>query len=301
MWQRRVYTRFFRSLLAVGVLAIGLSATDADDLAHKTYVVGDSRDQIIATLRASYTTPICFGDYLEAHAPRFEGVRYGAGGAGCGEYQTLINVKQMDCVTFVENMLALATTSRELHAQWRTADTAHFSDDYLLARFVHHLNAIRYYQGTNCGWESRIHYFTDALRQLADNQLALDVGQFLGEAYTKRISYLSDHKRAFPGIDDWEALGSLESELSSAQRFFVPLSEIYRYEQFAQTGDIVALATDVQGLDVSHVGFMHVENGELYMTHASSKNRKVELKVNFCDYMGRRTTITGLVVYRPVL
>lgn len=295
--------KFATLTVLVSISAFGwvflISADEEDELVKRTHVVGDSKEIILQVLRESYRNPVCFGDFVETYAPRFEGVRYGAGGKGCSEMNTLINVKQMDCVTFAENLLAMAKTAEELRPAYLAGDTAYFSDNYLFRAFVQNLNRVRYYKGANCGWSTRVHYFTDALRQLDQMAWLEDVGVFLGERYEKKINYISNHKRSFPGIQDWNHIAQLEQQLSEATRYFIPLSEIYRYEQFAQTGDIVALTTDVAGLDVSHVGIIHVEDGNLYMTHASSKAGEVVIKADFCDYMGRRTTITGLVVYRP--
>jgi Protein of unknown function (DUF1460) len=281
------------SLYAVNLLG------NADPV-KETYIVGNSKSTVTGLLRASQEDSLSFPEYLKRYGGRFVGVKYGAGGRGCKEGLTLINVEEMDCVTFVENMIALCRASNELHAEQVKWDGVILSDDYIFRTFVNNLNKVRYYGGINCDWEDRIHYFTSGLSELQKMGWARDVGPYLGEPTTKSINYISSHRKAFPGIEDWARVEHVEKQLSASQQWYYPFNEVERYEAVAQTGDIIAFCTDVQGLDVSHCGFVEVDaTGRLSLTHASAVQREIVRGMDFCDYMGRRTTVTGIIVFRP--
>ncbi|MCS7084832.1 MAG: DUF1460 domain-containing protein [Bacteroidia bacterium] len=266
---------------------------------HPTFVVGRSDKTVVRALREWTQRPWPgFEHFAQTELERFAGVGYGAGGAGCGPGKTLVNVEQMDCVTFIENVLALAWTAKDFAL--RPAD-----DPTLFNAFVERLNRVRYYEGVNCRWDDRIYYFTDALRQLEDTGLLSDLARINGEPFVKRMEYLSKNPKKFSGIEDWDKVKRVEREMSARRRYYYPLAELDRYARLARTGDVVALATDVEGLDVSHCGFVHVDESrqgaeKLYFTHASSVKKKVVYRQNLCDYLSTRTSITGIFVYRPV-
>ncbi len=64
-------------------------------------------------------------------------------------------------------------------------------------------------------------------------------------------------------------------------------------------GDILALVTSVNGLDVSHVGFAFWENGKLHLLHASS-NRECVIadEKTIYDYQKDRKSHLGVRVFR---
>ncbi len=266
---------------------------------HPTFVVGKSDKFAVQMLKEGVRRPWTgFSGFVETKLEKFAGVSYGAGGAGCGAGKTLVNFEQMDCVTFIENVLALTLTEKDYAL--KPAD-----ERTLFNAFVQNLNRVRYYEGVNCRWDDRIYYFTDALRQLEDAGLLTDLARINGEPFTKKIEYLSKNPQKFTGIEDWNKVKRLEREMSSRRRYYYPLSELERYADLARTGDVVALATDVPGLDVSHCGFIHVDENrsgvdKLFFTHASSVKKKVVYRQNFCDYLSTRTSITGVFVYRPL-
>jgi hypothetical protein len=298
-------------LVVVGTDGMGWDSADAERTAivhaeptpvveaHPTFVVGKSEKFVVEFLkRLSDRQWMGFSDFVENELEKFAGIPYGAGGEGCGAGKTLINFEKMDCVTFIENLLALAMTKRQY-------DTRSHDHRTLFYAFVHNLNQVRYYGGVNCRWDDRIYYFTDALHQLTEAGLLTDIAKLNGEPFNKKIEYLSKNPQKFSGIEDWNKIKKLEKAMSSRKRYYYPLSELERYAAVAQTGDIAALATDVAGLDVSHCGFIHVDenrNGaeKLLFTHASSVKKKVVYRQNFCDYLSTRTSITGIFVYRPV-
>jgi hypothetical protein len=258
------------------------------------HVVADSRQRVVQLLRNTELGR-CYDGYIDEYLQTFEGTRYGAGGSGIDEHETLINTREMDCVTLTENILAMSMAHREASEQGIC-----YKPDHFFQRFVHYLNEIRYYDGQNCGWESRIYYFSDAMHKLVQAGYLTNVGSYNGEPFQKTINYISQHKYKYPGIDDWAAIQRHERKLSNTEMYYYPLDKLEQYEKLAQNGDIVTLTTTKEGLAVSHVGFITLSpEGELLFTHASSVYDKVKYEMNFRDYLDTRTTITGIMAYRP--
>ena len=66
-------------------------------------------------------------------------------------------------------------------------------------------------------------------------------------------------------------------------------------------GDVVALVSNIDNLDVTHMGIVVKETPEAepYLLHASSKDKKVELsKQQLSDFMRRNRQWIGVRVFR---
>jgi hypothetical protein len=138
------------------------------------------------------------------------------------------------------------------------------------------------------------------MRKLVEKGVLTNLNQYGGEILDKKVNYISSHRYKYPGIDDWDAISQHEKELTQAEQRYFPLKDLDKYQELAQNGDIITLTTTKSGLLVSHVGFITFgEQGELLFTHASSRHDKVVYEVNLRDYLDTRTTITGIMAYRP--
>ena len=64
-------------------------------------------------------------------------------------------------------------------------------------------------------------------------------------------------------------------------------------------GDIIALVTNIKGLDVTHMGIAVWVKGKLHMLHASSKEKNVILDPTpLHDYLAPRKSCPGVRVVR---
>lgn len=256
-------------------------------------IVGRSYHDVQHVLKAARNQPFCYETFIDQFIDYFVGRTYGSGSTGLKSGQTLVNLEEMDCVTLVENMLALALTARDMQ-EVSLGDSASFG------RYIYYLNQLRYQDGDVGNKDRRYHYFTDGLQHMQSAGWAVDVANFNGQALQKDINFMSTHRRSYRGIKDWSLIEEREALISQGATYYYPLSKLAHYEQVAQTGDIVALVTAVEGLDVSHVGIIHVTDGVLKMSHASTTFEGVVLRQDLRVYLDHRTTITGLVVFRPV-
>jgi hypothetical protein len=260
---------------------------------QKCHVVGHSQDKILKVLRKDYGSD-AYTDYIIPMLRDFSQVPYGGGAAGCGVAQTLINVERMDCMTLVENVWALALTRHIASSMEVQPD-----DDTLFALYVQNLNAIRYYEGKNERNEDRIQYLSSAFIQLEKAGVLENPLQGKGEALQKRIHYVSTNKAKFGGFKDWAFLAAKEAEMSQYTYYHYRTSEINKYLADARNGDFVGLLTTVNGLDVSHCGILSHDGKSIKMTHASSVKKQVVIEQDLQAYLSARTTIHGIIVYRP--
>jgi hypothetical protein len=68
-----------------------------------------------------------------------------------------------------------------------------------------------------------------------------------------------------------------------------------------KNGDILAITTDVKGLDVVHVGFAFWKGEKLHLLHASSVAKKViEDSLSLYEYSKNKKAHTGVRVVRVV-
>jgi hypothetical protein len=261
---------------------------------QKCFVVSDSKDKVLKVLKAEYPSKQ-YDLYAEYMLKEFEGVPYGGGSQGCPQAHTLVNLRQMDCMTFVENFWALAFT-RHLIAGMKEKPV----DEEIFAIYVQNLNAIRYYEGKNQRNEDRIQYLTSGFIQLEKAGVLSMVGKEEGSPMSKKINYVSGNRAKFGGFTDWAFIQNKENEMSQYSYITFDKNQIQDYAQIAQNGDLVGLVTTVPGLDVSHCGVITLREGKVFMTHASSVRKQLVLAQDITEYLAKRTTISGIVVFRPV-
>jgi len=93
----------------------------------------------------------------------------------------------------------------------------------------------------------------------------------------------------------------LEKEINKRKHWYIPKSKIREAQKHIQTGDIIALATDKEGLDYGHTGLAYRdERGKIRLLHASQKKKKVLLDTELYEYTQSIETHIGITVARPL-
>jgi len=214
-----------------------------------------------------------------------------------------VNLRELDCTTLVENVLALVQTTRQ--------KSIRFAD------FCHNLERIRYRNGKLNGYASRNHYFSEWILSNEQQGLVAEVlgkkGDSRGENYPfveKRVlncTYMSKHPDNYPMLKgDAEALGLIkenERRVNGRTVHYIPRRLVGRSRKelaSVQDGDILAIVTKKEGLDISHVGFAVWErDGKLHLLNASQIHKKVVLEtMTLEDYMKKHPTQLGVRVVR---
>lgn len=277
-------------LLAVGVGFVGSNTPVSapaivERLPISAKVVGSSLTQAANWVKAH--AEVAYPDWARKVARAWVGRPYRSGGAGLGPEKLLVNLEQMDCMTAIENLMALHVAS-----WWQQA--GYFSE---AEAFLQALLRVRYHSLPPCRWEDRYHYLTHAF-------LAWEAAGFgswlpLGQPDKRTIRYISSHKKQYGGFSDWRAIGAVEATLTKRLRFYIPETELADWLPLLQDGDIVAFIPEDSTLDVSHVGVFFWEGGRPTFAHASSIKKQWVWGEDLCAYLDRRSKVIGITVFRP--
>jgi len=234
-----------------------------------------------------------FGEYLGEIGKTFLDIPYVAKTLEIGETESLVvNLHGLDCTTFVENVLAFGLIFK--------ADSTDFYS------FTKHLEKIRYRDGKLDGYGSRLHYFSD---WIANNQkkglvknITADVG---GKPLKKAINFMGTHRNLYPFLKNdknFRKILQTEAELAKRELYVLAQDQIKTNEHLLKTGDILAFATSINGLDVTHTGFAIKHNGRIHLLHASTGSNMVEIsKLPLTDYIKKIKKNTGIMVARANL
>jgi len=233
------------------------------------------------------------GDTVQALAEQLLGAEYKGGLLDRFDDERLvISLYDFDCVLFVETALALG--------QGATAR------DVSYGNFVRRVEALRYRGGQLTDYCSRLHYFTD---WIADNAargnirpLTLELG---GVAQEKPLTFMSGHRHLYKHLANsdrnFECIQAMEARIAEGLTVdYIPTDRISGLYDRLQPGDIVAVATDISGLDVTHSGLVYRhEDGRIGFIHASPAGKTVIAR-DLQTYVERIDRAIGIMVARPL-
>lgn len=285
---------FFLTLLLL--LSLG-TTTRAQGLDEVRYTPEDSL-HVERLLADAATLPE--GENRVLHFARhFLGVPYVAATLEVGEVsereRLVVNLRELDCTTFVETVLALCLADRSEQRDFRA--------------FAEALRTLRYRQGHLDGYTSRLHYFSDWIDDNASlglvEEVTADTFPFTA-VQTLRTDYMSRHPEKYKHLSGQPArtdtIRRQEARLTGRRVRYIPKSLFaLSAEQLPlRDGDIIALTTNIDGLDVSHLGFaVWMPDGKLHLLNASLRQGKVILDPQpLHDYSARLRTQTGMRVVR---
>ncbi len=206
-----------------------------------------------------------------------------------GKEKLIVNFAQFDCFTFVETVLALnrcVVNGKITNSEFRWA-----------------LQLIRYRQGIIDGYSSRLHYFTDWLRDNEQKKIISDISRQLGAVnQRKKINYMTAHRKAYSALHDENEFNKMQlAEKNISRRIMqvIPQDEVNRQMDKIKTGDIIAFPATKEGLDVAHVGFALWRGKKLHLLHASSNEGAVVVSGKTLGaYLKSNKNFTGIIVAR---
>lgn len=220
----------------------------------------------------------------------FLGAPYRAGTLTiAGPEKLVLNLNSFDCTTFVETILALARVAQA--GKWSSA------------QLRKNLKFIRYRDGKMNGYASRLHYFTDWLSDNQKKKVVKDVSRLLsGTPVRKKINFMTTHRKLYSGLSSelqFNKMIAVEKKLSRKNFYLLDKDEITKRRSAICEGDIIAFATNQDGLDVAHVGFATRQSGHWHLLHASSKEGAVVIsKETLVAYLKAQPAWTGILVAR---
>ena len=205
-----------------------------------------------------------------------------------------INIDELDCTTYVETVYALARTTLSQRTTWRD--------------FASNLESVRYRNGEMTDYASRLHYISDwIMNNSARGNVKEITTEFGGCKYIiKTIDFMSKHREYYPAMADstiYEKIRNYEIGYRSHRFPYIKKELLYTkniINEF-ESGDIIAMVTKTEGLDISHLGLVLKENNKLYFINASMGGKKVQIeKSQFADYMKNNRNCIGVRVFRII-
>jgi hypothetical protein len=216
-----------------------------------------------------------------------------AGGSPSLTEPLTLSLTRFDCLTLVEACLAVA----------RVAD-----DEGLPSweRFGREIERMRYRGGKRRGYPSRLHYFSEWITDGEKRGLLRDRGAELGGVEDARpLRFMTEHRDSYPALADdgvFREIGAMERRLDGRPRRVVPTDRIPQVVDRIETGDVLAFATEIPGLDVTHAAFAYRDADRfLRVLHAPLSGGVVEVtRATLPEYVAAIRRSTGILVSRPL-
>ena len=216
-----------------------------------------------------------------------------AGGSPSGTEPLTLSLTRFDCVTLVEACLAVARVAHHGGAPaWR--------------RFGREVERMRYRGGERRGYSSRLHYFSEWISDGEKRGLLRDLGRELGGVADARpLRFMTEHRASYPALSEdgvFREIGTIEHRLDGRPRRVIPTGRIPQLAHRIETGDVLAFATAIPGLDVSHAAFAYRDaEGILRVLHAPLSGGVVEVtRATLPEYVAAIRRSTGILVARPL-
>ncbi|HTY36824.1 MAG TPA: N-acetylmuramoyl-L-alanine amidase-like domain-containing protein [Bacteroidota bacterium] len=253
-------------------------------------VICSKKFELAASLRLQ-SKPI--GDVIVEMGRSFLGTEYVANTLEQpGEEHLVINLHGLDCVSFYENSLVFARCIKKGKTTF---------EDY-----KKELQWIRYRGGIINGYTSRLHYSSD---YFFDNEkkhvlkvVTKDIG---GVRFEKSINFMSTHPDSYRQLkDNPELVATIrkqEAAINSRELYHIPTHTVAKVAPKIHNGDILAITTDIPGMDVSHTGLAIWVDDRLHFLHAPITGSKVQItEKTLAEYLASSPKRLGIMVARPL-
>jgi hypothetical protein len=204
----------------------------------------------------------------------------GEGDVGGPDPDPRVDLTRADCVTYLEESLALALSARRSEED-----------------FLRILDAIRYRNG-EVGFVTRNH-FTMRDWVPANKWLLDDVTASVGEGHTETVRKTID--RASFLLNQGATPREEVDDPNTIEFAMIPTGKVGACAERLRTGDLVLWVAKKDGLDIAHTALLvrDPKDGTLLQRHASSRAGKVTDEP-FAAYGERATFALGIVVLRVV-
>lgn len=208
----------------------------------------------------------------------------------------VLNFSAFDCTTFVENSLSLYFLQYENLEEFATEENH-------LKTYAQLLEDIRYRNRERAGYTSRLHYFTEWIQNNEKKGYVFDITEDLGgSTIEKTLDFMSNHRSSYSALEDdriFEEWVEIEKALNPMNYAVLGLDAIKNAA--IEEGDIIAFATNIDGLDVTHTGIAIEKNKKIHLLHASSSGSVVISKKPLYKFAQGINRCTGIIIVRPAL
>lgn len=232
-------------------------------------------------------------DRIMFFAKSMIGIPYCGGTLDVNENESLVvRTDSVDCTTYVETILAMYLASK--------AEDDEYSD------FKEALTRIRYRDGVIKGYSSRLHYFSDWVTDNEKKGILYEVTSRSNHSQRHfSINYMTKHSGLYRRLkEDSLSVNEMlcvEEKWKNYDMSYIPKELLKEHHNNIDicNGDILALTTNIDGLDVLHLGFAVWVDGNIHLLHASSLYGRVVLDpMSLYEYLKDRKKHTGIRVIR---
>lgn len=208
-----------------------------------------------------------------------------------GKEELIIHLSGLDCTTFLENTLTLSRCIKKGKTTF---------EDY-----QKELTYIRYRDGNLKEYPSRLHYFSDWIFNNTEKGIVKDVTKNIGGEKIKfNVFFMSKNPDKYKHLTETPSfiptIAKQERAINKRQYYYIPNAKVEQYEDKIQTGDLIAITTNIKGLDIGHVGIAVKESdGRIHFLHAPLVGAKVQISEKpLPDYLAGVKKHTGIIVLR---
>ena len=207
----------------------------------------------------------------------------------------VVNTRQLDCTTLVENVTALTLCAQRGQYTWR---------DYLRT-----LTAMRYRNGKITDYTSRIHYFTEWITANIKEGIVTEIqspNPPFSAVQQVSVSFMSNHPKSYKALRNHPEyvadIKKMEQQVSGQRFRYIPKTAVRNHSQLRKAvkdGDIIAITCRKKGLDIAHLGFAVWKEGKLHLLNASQlRGQVVEEPKILYEYLQEHPTHTGIRIIR---
>ena len=280
---KNIFATIILTLLPMAAMPQKAIYTSADSIRIENILLHSANNEETSSI----------GERIISIANEFVGEKYVGGTLEHGAEEPLfISCTKLDCTTFVELVLAIAKTAND--------------GSHLFTDVCSNLETIRYRNGKNNGYPSRLHYISWWITDSAKVGIIEEVtSQISNRKQPLDLNFMSTHPGSYPMLADnpeiVTEIEKLETPYRGIEVNYIPKDDIDNAgHENIKPGDIIAITTSIPGLDVTHIGFAYYNNGTLCLLHASSgKGKVIKDTTPLRDYLEKNKRHTGIRVFKP--
>lgn len=207
----------------------------------------------------------------------------------------IINLRQLDCTTFVEQVAALYLCVKERKTTF--------------ADYCKMLQKLRYEGGVEPHYTKRLHYYSSWIEDKKSMDICKEI-QSPNPPFTKvqrlSLNWMTTHVndyRMLKNNPSWiPQIRKMEQKMEGRQYRYIPKEQIKNTRLLRNTikdGDIIAIITNKKGLDTQHLGFALWHKDGLHLLNASSIHKKViDEPMTLRTYLYKHPSMPGVRIIR---
>jgi len=204
-----------------------------------------------------------------------------------------VDLTGLDCTTYLENVLVFGRIIKKGNPDFD--------------KYCSELQYVRYRDGIIENYTSRLHYFSDWIFENCKKGIVTDVTKEIGgEPIAFHVSFMSQNPDKYNHLKKNPRFVSImkakEDDINKREYYYIPKDKVSKFEDKIHNGDLIAITTNLPGMDIGHVGVaVKQPDGRIHFMHAPLSGAKVQISENpLPEYLAKIKKHTGIIVLRPV-